>query len=58
MTLEISEIGVRLSVGASRPASEQATDSSHQTLTPQEIEELIKTCTQQVLQTLRMLGER
>lgn len=60
MALEISEIGVRLVVGeaARTPPPQQQPAASAATLTPQQIEALVESCTQRVLLALRMLGER
>lgn len=64
MPLEISEIGIRLAVGepASAPADASGGPPSAETcnasLSPQAIDELVAKCVQEVLSTLRMLGDR
>ncbi len=59
MALEISEIGIRLVIGEpSRPPASQPPATGVVTLSPQQMESLVQSCTQQVLQTLRWLEER
>ncbi|MFN6251913.1 MAG: DUF5908 family protein [Acetobacteraceae bacterium] len=63
MTLEISEIGVRLAIGdppaPAAPRSGMAVPSGQPvTIPPQQMEALIQACVQEVLRTLRMLEER
>lgn len=59
MALEISEIGIRLVIGETpRPPAPAQPPVGAAALTPQQMEALVQSCTQQVLQTLRLLGER
>jgi hypothetical protein len=64
MSLEISEIGIRMTVGDPGPAlragrpNASSTGQEHAALTPQQIEELIQRCVQAVLETLRMAEGR
>jgi Family of unknown function (DUF5908) len=64
MTLEISEIGIRLAVGepsvpspAVRPPSGDGA-GGHGSISPAQTEEIVQACVREVLRTLRMLGER
>ena len=68
MALEISEIAVRLAVGApggapaaasgGRAAAGAAADGRPAGLAPQQYEDLVRACVQDVLASLRMSGER
>jgi hypothetical protein len=64
MPLEISEIGIRMAVGEpATPTSSKAGDRSapHRdgvALTQPQIDALVQACVQQVLDTLRLLGDR
>jgi hypothetical protein len=65
MTLEISEIGIRLAVGDPAPVRGGGHESrfagaavAPAVLTPQQVEELVQTCVREVLRTLRMAEER
>ncbi len=64
MTLQISEIGVRLAVGdpvASGTAPSQDGDApsgAGAEVSPAQIEEIVQACVADVLRTLRMLEER
>jgi hypothetical protein len=63
MALQISEIGIRLAVGepATGPASPSAGPSDGgcgASLAPHEIDDLVRKCVQEVLATLRLLGDR
>jgi hypothetical protein len=61
MPLEISEIGIRLSVGepaAASPAAPVSDGAAPTGLAPHEIDELVRRCVAEVLDTLRMLGDR
>jgi hypothetical protein len=64
VALEISEIGVYLSIGVPPPlslapdAEAGSAEGDQEAVTPARVEELVKACVQDVLETLRMLGER
>lgn len=62
MPLEISEIGIRLAVGepasAAVPRNERRADGDGAALAPHEIDELVRRCVEEVIATLRRLGDR
>jgi hypothetical protein len=62
MTLEISEIGIRLAIGdpvpPSVPRGGPAAAQGGAPISPQLMETLVGACVQEVLRTLRMLEER
>jgi hypothetical protein len=61
MPLEISEIGIRLSVGepaAQSPSAPPPDSSAPSGLTPHEIDELVRRCVSEVIDTLRLLSDR
>lgn len=63
MPLEISEIGIKMVVGQPLQPSSKDSDRSHAHregagLTQAQMDALVQTCVQQVLATLRLLGER
>lgn len=62
MALEISEIGVRIAIGPTPPASGALAppDSAgtHDPMTPARVEAIVQTCVQEVLRRLRMHEER
>lgn len=64
MSVEISEIGIRMVVGdsttalASKPRDRPVGPHDGAPLTQVQIDALVQTCVQQVLNTLRMLEDR
>lgn len=66
MSLEISEIAIRMAVGdpgalpGPKPGEQDrpGPQGGGAGMTPQQMDALVQNCTEQVLRTLRMLGER
>lgn len=64
MALNISEIGIRLTVGDTAPPPPHQSDAAPRpsghgpSLAPHEIDELVRKCVADVLAALRGLGER
>jgi hypothetical protein len=63
MPLEISEIGVRLAVGApaqgsAAPPAHGGPDGASVDLTPRQFEDIVRACVQEVLDALRLIEDR